>query len=392
MKDTRYKILYCIRQGTIGGGESHLMDLVEFLDKEKFKPLILSFTDGAMIDHFKKKGVDTFVIHTERPFDPKVWKAVSALINKELPDLVHIHGTRAFSNLLWPLKKKNIPVVYTIHGWSFNSSQGFARKTVATIAERIFTKRADANINVSFSNKDTGTQVIPGMKSVVIHNGVNLSIFNKEGLYPDLRSQLHIPADAFLAGFIARMTVQKDPLTMVKAFASFAARNPKAYLLMVGDGELKAAAQALARELSVDGRIVFEGFRKDIAAVLNIIDVYCLPSLWEGFSIGLLEAMAMGKPVIASAVDGTCEVIQHDVNGLLITPRSESELSHALERLSADTALRERLKEKAFGAITDEFNAAKVASKTEEIYSGLLSVTQPGIVNDTKPQYEYIGS
>lgn len=373
MPFNRHRILYCIRQGTIGGGESHLMDLIEFIDKTRIEPLVLSFTDGAMIDHFKKKGISTFVLNSQKPFDPKVWKDVTTLINKLQPHLIHIHGTRAFSNLLWSVWNIRIPVVYTVHGWSFNSKQTFLRRNAAILAEHIFTKRADININVSYSNKETGKEAIAGFRSVVIRNGVNLNIFNKEGNYPDLRKQLGIPEDAFLAGFIARITQQKDPLTMIRGFARFAASAPDAYLLMVGDGELKEAAQALARELSVERRVVFEGFRRDIPAVLNCMDVYCLPSLWEGFSIGLLEAMAMGKPVVASAVDGTREVISDGVNGLLIDPCDSAALSESLTKLYQQEGLRNHLRENAFSAITEEFNAERVASKTEEVYTRLLS-------------------
>src|SRR5690606_33229969 len=329
-------------------------------------------TDGAMIDHFKKRGVKTFVLNSQKPFDTNVWKDVTALINELQPHLIHIHGTRAFSNLLWSLWKTKIPVVYTVHGWSFNSQQGFLKKNAAILAENIFTRRADVTINVSYSNKTTGEQAIPGFKPVVIRNGVNLQTFDKDGFYPNLRKQLGIPAEAFLAGFIARMTEQKDPLTMIRGFAKFASGAPNAYLLMIGDGELKTATQALARELSVEDRVVFEGFRRDIPAVLNCMDVYCLPSLREGFSIGLIEAMVMGKPVIASAVDGTREVIIDGMNGLLIEPGDTMALSGALTKLYQRAELRDRLRTNAFAAITEEFNADQVARKTEEVYASLL--------------------
>lgn len=376
LQSKRYKILFCIRQGSIGGGESHLIDLVEFLDTTKFQPFILSFTDGAMMDHFKKRMIDTFVIPSEKPFDTTIWAPIAELLEKVQPHLIHIHGTRAFSNLLWPLRKKRIPVVYTIHGWSFNSGQPFVRRKVATLAERLFTKRADININVSYSNQETGKQAISNFESMVIRNGVNISIFDKGKTYPHIREELGIPANAFLVGFIARMTVQKDPLTLIRAFAMCASTHPHMHLLMVGDGELKPAARALAAELSLSNRIIFEGFRKDIPAVLKCIDVYCLPSLWEGFSIGLLEAMAMEKPVIASAVDGTRELLQHNINSLLVAPGNVKQLALALSTLNDDKVLRHKLKQNGFQAITQEFNAARVARKVGDVYCDLLEVSR----------------
>src|ERR1700739_1426094 len=95
------KVLECIRQGQIGGGESHLLSLVENLDQSKFQPIVLSFTDGPMIERLNKMGVETHVIYTEKPFDVSKWKKVKQLLKQKDIQLVHAHGTRANSNVLW---------------------------------------------------------------------------------------------------------------------------------------------------------------------------------------------------------------------------------------------------------------------------------------------------
>ena len=185
------------------------------------------------------------------------------------------------------------------------------------------------------------------------------------------------------------MTEQKDPLNMIRAFAAFSYHHPDAYLLMIGDGELRAGAQALAKELMIGERVIFSGFRNDVPALLNSIDVYCLPSLWEGFSIGLLEAMAMEKPVIASAVDGTREILENKKNSLLIPPGDTAELTQALLLIYNDASLRETLKREAYNAITQEFNAKKVADSAAHIYLNLLSKKK--LMNTISlPQYQRI--
>jgi glycosyltransferase involved in cell wall biosynthesis len=368
----RHKVLHCIRQGTIGGGESHLIDLIEFSNTEVYEPIVLSFSDGAMIDHFKKKNIRVIVIETTKSFDLSTLKRVSALLKELRPALIHIHGTRAFSNLLFATLKSKIPIVYTVHGWSFNSSQSFLRRQVAILAENIFCKRASCVINVSFNNQKTGIKYLSGFQSKVILNGVNLSVFDKGKDFPDVRKELSIPHDAFLIGSIARLTIQKDPLTLIHAFSEFSKTNPKAWLLMVGDGDLKAEAITLAETLQPTKRILFQPFRKDIPAILKVLDVFCLPSLWEGFSIGLLEAMAMGKAVLATGVDGTLEVLNQNKNGLMIAPGDQKELTRKLQLIFDDPDLKGSLEREAYKTITDQLNAKRVAEQVDTIYDSLL--------------------
>lgn len=371
-KSVRYKILFCIRQGTVGGGESHLIDLIEFLDKEKFEPIVLSFSDGAMIKHFQEKNVAAFVIHSEKPFDLSVRNQVRALLNSVNPDLIHIHGTRAFSNLYLPSLRSTIPIVYTVHGWSFNSNQSWTRKFLAIQSERLFAKRANKIINVSFNNQKTGTEHIKKFKSEVIHNGVNLTVFDKDKTYPSIRAELAIAEDSFLIGFIARLTIQKDPITLIHAFSDFSKIKSKAHLLLVGDGDLKTDCIDLVNKLQINDRVTFQPFRKDIPAILKSIDVFCLPSLWEGFSIGLLEAMAMSKAVLATGVDGTLEILENSKNGLLIAKENVNDITDKLSLLNSNPELRKRIEENAYQTITSEFSAQQVSKRTEKIYSNLL--------------------
>src|SRR5687767_5436509 len=97
----RIKVLECIRQGQIGGGESHLLSLVENLDRSRFDPVVLSFTDGPMISRLKEMKVPVHIISTTRPFDVTKWKAVKNFLKEHGVDLVHAHGTRANSNIVW---------------------------------------------------------------------------------------------------------------------------------------------------------------------------------------------------------------------------------------------------------------------------------------------------
>ena len=152
-QENKIKLLECIRQGQIGGGESHLLSLIENLDKSVYEPVVLSFTDGPMIDRLKVMNIRTYVIYTETPFDFRVWKKVTDLLIKEKIELIHCHGTRAISNLFKPAKTLNIPVIYTIHGWSFHDDQNPVIKKIRVLSEKFLTSVSSTNIAVSESNK-----------------------------------------------------------------------------------------------------------------------------------------------------------------------------------------------------------------------------------------------
>jgi glycosyltransferase involved in cell wall biosynthesis len=365
------RVLETIRQGKIGGGESHVLDLVASLDKTVFEPVVLSFTDGPMITALQQLNVPAFVIESEKAFDISVWRKVKKFIQEQRIDIVHVHGTRANTNVLWAARNLGLPVVYTIHGWSFHDGLHPLAKRLRIAAEKFITNRTQMNICVSESNRQTGIKAFNTFNSIVVRNGVNLQKFNPDATYPDLRAAYNIPANKLLICYIARMTYQKDPVAMIRAFALALKSKPQLQLLMIGDGELKADAMQAASELNVAGQVIFDGFRQDVPAVLHAADIYCLPSLWEGFPIGVLEAMAMGKAVIASDVDGTKEAIKDGENGLLVPAGNTEALASAIVKLATDHALRTQLQQNAKAAIVAHFNVAEMTEKISAVYRQL---------------------
>jgi len=375
MKRTKkIKVLQAIRQGKVGGGETHVVDLVGHLNKDHFQPVVLSFTDGEMIDKLNDMHVENYVIHSEKAFDFSTWKSVKTLLREKQIDLIHIHGTRATSNVYWAAKNLGLPTIYTIHGWSFHDDQNALVKNARIFFEKWITKKTDCNISVSISNQQTGVKNIPGFKSTVVHNGIDLVKFNPDCCKrKNLRQELNIAEDAFIICFIGRMTAQKDPLGLIKAFKQVAEENSKAVLLMVGDGELKEQAINLVKELGLENSVVFQKSRTDVADVLFSSDIFCLPSLWEGFPIALLEAMAMRKAVIATEVDGSIEIIQNKKNGILIKPQNIQMLADWIKQLINNNHLRKDLAEAAQQTILNDFDVKKMAKKIEDVYMSVLS-------------------
>ncbi|RYY51215.1 MAG: glycosyltransferase family 1 protein [Chitinophagaceae bacterium] len=370
----KIRVLECIRQGQIGGGESHLLSLVENLDRNLFDPIVLSFTDGPMIDRLKALKIPVHIIPSNKPFDFKVWNKVKQLVQEQKIDLIHAHGTRANSNVFRAARSLKRPLVYTIHGWSFHVDQPLLVKKIRIAGERFLVSRSDLNIAVSASNQQTGKNVLPGFKSIVINNGIDQLKFNADAKYPNIRNELNIPADAVLSLFLARFTGHKQPLLLLKAFQQVLEKRPELYLLMVGEGDEKQEAVALVKKAGIHNRVLFQDFRQDVPAVLAAADIFILPSLWEGLPIGLLEAMSMGKAIIASDVDGTTDIIRHNDNGMLFDlSEIEARLPEAIIRMAEDKILRERLGKRARQTVENDFNASDMTKKIEAVYTRLLN-------------------
>ncbi|HVU95093.1 MAG TPA: glycosyltransferase family 4 protein [Puia sp.] len=365
----KIRVLECIRQGQIGGGETHLLSLTGELDKSLFEPVVLSFTDGPMIERLKGMGIETHVIYTERPFDVTKWGRVKRLIENLRPDLVHAHGTRASSNVLWAARSLGIPVIYTVHGWSFHKDQSFLVRQMRTFGERYITRRTDLNIAVSRANGEAGKRAIPGFEYKLVLNGIDRDRFSPLRRSKDVRAELGIGADAVVVLFLARFTVQKQPIAAIEAFRLALPEVQNLRLVMVGDGDLKEQGVMLVEQYGLQDKVTFTSFRQDVPDVLAAADIFVLPSLWEGLPIGLLEAMAMGKAVIASDVDGTAEVIRDRVNGRLVsTEELVPALSRVLIELANDPVERRKMGERAMESINEKYNVEAMTEQIEGIY------------------------
>lgn len=367
-----FKVLEVIRQGQIGGGESHLMDLIYFLDKEKVEPVCLSFSDGEMIRHLKQMGVTCHVIETQKPFDISVQKQVMRLIQDEGIQLVHAHGSRAASNILFPVRKLHLPLVYTVHGWSFHDDQSFLVKKLRGWSEKLICHYANQVICVSQSNKDTGREVFGLKHAQVIENGVNLDRFNPDAQFKNLRQEFGFDESDFVVGFVARCTKQKNPLVFFDALRMAHANNLQIKGLFIGEGDMDADVDAFIQQHQMQDYIYRSPFRTDVPDILHCIDVYCLPSLWEGLSIALLEAMAMRKAIIATPTDGSKEVLEHEKNGLIVPFDNAPSIANAICVYYTERDLMTKCSEQARQCMVERFNAKRVAKSVSDIYSELI--------------------
>lgn len=369
----KIKVLEVIRQGQIGGGESHLLDLLTYMNKEQVEPICLSFTPGEMISRLQSMGIKCHIINTLRPFDIKIQRQIIQLIHNEQIQIIHSHGSRAASNMIWASLKLHLPMIYTVHGWSFHDDQNLLIKTLRKWSEKLICWIASRVICVSQSNADTGRDCFGLKEADVIENGINLVRFNPNNKFKPLRSEFGFKEEDFIAGFIARCTKQKSPLDFLKAIKFAHERNPLIKGLFVGEGDMDQEVDDLISELGMNDYVFRSKFRTDVPDLLQCINVYCLPSLWEGLSISLLEAMAMNKAIVATPTDGTKEVIVHEENGLVIPYNNPKALAEAIVRFQNDPAIYNHCRQHAHQLVESRFNAQRVSDAVTNIYDQVLA-------------------
>lgn len=368
------KVLEVIRQGEIGGGESHVLDLVSGFDKNLVTPIVMAFTNGHMIDALTKQGIKCYVVETNSAFDYKIQNKIINIVRKENIDIIHAHGSRAASNIIWPAKRLKKPLVYTVHGWSFHQDQSFWIQKIRAWSEKLICKCSQQVICVSDSNRLSGEKAFGLNSCHVIENGVNLKRFNPYGNNKDLHSQFDFSKDDIIVGLIARITLQKDPLTFIKGIALAHRQNPQIKGLVIGEGDMKDEITEYIKNHQMDSFIHTAPSRTDVPDILNTIDIYCLPSLWEGLSIALLEAMAMRKPIIVTPTDGSKELIINEYNGLVVNFNSPDEIANACLQYATTPTLKQQCANAAYKLVEERFNAQRVSDAVFNIYQNIIAI------------------
>lgn len=206
---------------------------------------------------------------------------------------------------------------------------------------------------------------------VVIPNSVNTNIFFPDTLQrKKQRDELGVPPTTFLAGMVARFSPQKGHYYLIEAARVLKERNVGGKFLLVGVGELEADIKAMVSRYGLEDTVIFYGQATEVHSVLQALDCFVLPSLWEGMPLALLEAMASGIPVIATEVAGTREVIHHLQNGLLIPPKNVESIVEAFVQLKNGAQLRNNLAQQALMEVRDKYSVQANVNAYLKLYVG----------------------
>jgi glycosyltransferase involved in cell wall biosynthesis len=188
-----------------------------------------------------------------------------------------------------------------------------------------------------------------------------------------VRAQLGIGAQETVLGINARLVEQKGHRYLIEAFGSALQQNRNLRLLIVGSGGLEEDLKARAHKTGVSHRVIFTGYRADTMDLLNAMDIFVHPSLWEGFGLAVLEAMAMGKPVIATRVSALPELIEDTVSGFLVAPQDAAALATMITRLAGDAQLQQTIGDRARQRCREQFGIERMVEATRQLYGDVLA-------------------
>ena len=222
------------------------------------------------------------------------------------------------------------------------------------------------------------TQVISRLKIdpdrvTTIHNGIAVNDYYMPGSRLACRESLGIAADDIVVSYIGRLVEGKGLDCLLQAAMQVLTGNERFVFLVVGMGSLRASLQSLADELGIGSQVIFTGYREDIPEILSATDLLVLPSLSEGLPLSLMEAMAAGKPVVATAVGGIGELIEPNVTGILVAPRSAAALVEAICRLLDNSRHREEMGTRAREYVSRAFSVQAMVSAYDALYQARLA-------------------
>ncbi len=273
--------------------------------------------EGNLAVEAASSGVPVRTIrHLVKEIDPLRDRAALATLTREMRgagiDMLHTHSSKAGILGRRAGRAAGIPrIVHTVHGWGFSSRTPWPARTVFIAAERAAAGWADSLIAVSRAVRDEGLRHGIGRPDLyrVILPGIDLAPFaDSETMRRSgaaLRARVGIPADAFVAGSVGRLSPQKNPQMILDA----ARRLPEIHWLWIGDGPLREGMEKRIDREGLSARVHLLGLRADPAACLGALDLFVLPSLWEGTPLTILEAAAAGLPIAAADVGGVSEIL-----------------------------------------------------------------------------------
>ncbi len=366
----RIRILLLVDSMVVGGAEQVVADLATHLDPRRFAVTVCTTREeGPLAPALRTAGVPVMVIGRLSRWDiggaVRLWR----YLRRGRFDVLHAHkfGSNVWARLLG--RSCGIAVVIAHeHSWDYRT-KGMGR--VRALTDRILTRFCDVVVTPSNADRRAWERVIgvAPRKLVTIHNGVAAPRSHSDSL----RREYSLPEGAVVIGAVGRLETQKGYDLLLRAFALLGDQQPQARLVLIGDGGERARLEALARDLSIADRVILSGYRYAASGFMTQFDVFASASKWEGLPLALIEAMSVGRPVIATRVGGVPEVVVDGETGLL-TPNGDVErFAERLEQVVADPALRERLGRNARARYRTLFTVERMVGDTEDLYLTLLN-------------------
>jgi glycosyltransferase involved in cell wall biosynthesis len=367
------KLFYLITDLEIGGAQTMLLQVLRHLNYDRFAPTVACFYggDSPLARDIRLLGVPVIDLGMRAKWRlDGFWRLYRAL-RRERPFIIHasLFHANIPARLLGRLA--GVPVIIT---WRQNISIGGQWRERINRWTAPLDDHVTAVCQLARQAEIEGTAV-PPHKISLVYNCIDPAPFavDKAAKRTKIRQEFNIPATAPLIGMVGRLHPQKGVQHLLDALLRIREQLPKTRLLIAGEGELRGELQAQAQELGLSASVVFTGARSDVPDILAAIDLFVLPSLWEGLPLAVLEAMAAELPVVATAVGGVPELVVDGETGRLVVPGDATALAQAIVSTLAHPAQAATMGAAGRARVVSEFGAESITRQVESLYTRLAA-------------------
>jgi glycosyltransferase involved in cell wall biosynthesis len=372
------RILQFSRTMELGGAEKVVMQLCELMQSNCEKIVVCS-CGGSYAKQLESMGISHYTVDDIAEKNPltmfRIFLKLKRVVKEEKIDIIHTHHRiAAFYARLLTLFHPKIRLLYTAHN-VFNDKVLLTR----------FALRKTGIIAVSNAVKENLCKFyrIPEKTVTVIYNAVNV---HAEPISPVPEIERYRSEGYFLVGNVARLSKQKGIPFFLEAIPKILSKNRKVMFYLIGDGEDRSFLEKQIRENHLEDSVIMLGYRSDVINVMKQLDVIVLSSLWEGFPLTPIEAFSVGKTVVATNAGGTPEIVHNRINGLLISPRSASEIADAVLYLINHPEEKRQMEQNAVTYYEDKLSYPAFQSAYLSYYRSVVS----GISETSGPLVEQV--
>jgi glycosyltransferase involved in cell wall biosynthesis len=374
-RDQKIKVCHIISGDLWAGAEVQAYTLLKTLKGNSHLELsAIVLNEGRLSEKLREAGIETVIIdESKNRFLSLLRKSREYLDGKKV-DIIHSH--RRKENVLAGLLRRSRHVVHavqTVHGASepFKGIKWLKEKVYAVL-NRYFTNRYfDHILPVSDDLRTLVSGSLDRGRLTTVHNAIDLGTVNPSRSAGETRRTLGLDENQPVIGSAGRMVPVKGFDVFLGAARIILETKPETAFVLAGDGPLFSQIKQLAKTLGVENNVQFLGFRDDITDILNCLDIFVVSSHHEGVPTVLLEAMALRKGIVATAVGGVNEIIEPDESGILVQAGDADAIAEACQRILVDSDLREKLGSAARTTVENEFSSVVQAKRVSEIYAEL---------------------
>lgn len=396
-----------VLEATIGGTKRHLVDLLTGLRErpdlqlEVASPLVRDehHGDTSFVADVQALGIPVHLVSMRRSIDPRsdgpALARLAMLIRRGRYDVLHLHSSKAGAlgrAAAWlaflDVPKRRPKIIFSPHGFAFLIPGSPARAHLYASIERALGRLTDCLVAISEDERNEALQraIVPLGRTRVVRNGVTPEAlpYLSQGEAKRRSMGWGDRGATTVIGTVGRMTPQKDPFTWLTAAARALVRQPGLRFVWIMGGELEHEVHALARSLGLDrdGRLQFLGYRADARELIAAMDVFALSSVFEaGLPYVLMEAMALERPVVATACSGSRELIHDGINGYLVPPGDAEALADRMVHLAADAVLRRSLGQAGSQLVLQLCTTSRQVGDMHQLYRQVLGLDRYRLEN-----------